>query len=70
MSETIGSLYEDICNSRSVVSIIYQLVMSAELLKSAVERAGRLKVLSWEVPSISAVSLISSKERKVFSMTA
>lgn len=70
MSETIGSLYEDICNSRSVVSIIYQLVMSAELLKSAVERAGRLKVLSWEVPSKSAVSLISSKERKVFSMTA
>lgn len=69
MSETIGSLYEDICNSRSVVSI-NQLVMSAELLKSAVERAGRLKVLSWEVPSKSAVSLISSKERKVFSMTA
>lgn len=43
--------------------------MSAELLKSAVERAGRLKVLSWEVLSVSAVSLILAK-KEVFSMTA
>lgn len=43
MSETVGSLYGDICNSRIVVSVICHPVMSAELLKSAVERAGRLK---------------------------
>lgn len=43
--------------------------MSAELLKSAVERAGRLKVLSLEVLSVSAVSLILAK-KEVFSMTA
>lgn len=52
-----------------MVSIIYHLVMSAELLKSAVERAGRLKVLSWEVLSGSAVSLILVK-KEVLSVTA
>lgn len=52
-----------------MVSIIYHLVMSAELLKSAVERAGRLKVLSWEVLSGSAVSLILAK-KEVLSVTA
>lgn len=43
--------------------------MSAELLKSAVGRAGRLKVLSWEVLSGSAVSLILAK-KEVLSVTA
>lgn len=52
-----------------MVSIIYHLVMSAELLKSAVERAGRLEVLSWEVLSGSAVSLILAK-KEVLSVTA
>lgn len=52
-----------------MVSIIYHLELSAELLKSAVERAGRLKVFSWEVLSVSAVSLILAK-KEFFSMTA
>lgn len=43
MSETVRSLYGDKHNSRTVVSVLYHPVMSAELLKSAVERAGRLK---------------------------
>lgn len=55
MSEIIGSLYEDICNLRSMVSVRYHPVRSAELLKSALERTGRLKVLSREVPSVSAL---------------
>lgn len=68
MSEAIRSLYEGICNSRSMVSVIYHLVTSAELLKSSLERAGRLKVLSGAVPSVSALSPISAN-KEVFSMT-
>lgn len=43
-------------------------VMSAELLKSPIERAGRLKVLSMEVPLVSALSLISAN-KEVICMT-
>lgn len=68
MSETIRSLYEDICNSRSMVSVIHHPAMSAELLKNPVGRAGRLKVLSREVPSVSAFSLILAII-EVFSVT-
>lgn len=69
MSEIIGSLYEDICNARSKVSVLYHPVMSAELLKSALEGAGRLKVFSTEVPSVSALSLIPAN-KEIFSVAA
>lgn len=51
------------------MSVLYHPVRSAELLKCALERAGRLKVLSMEVSSVSALSLIPANT-EVFSMTA
>lgn len=68
MSETVRSLYEDICNSRSMVSIIYHPVMLVGLLRSPVERAGRLKVLSREILSVNSSILISTN-KEVFGMT-
>lgn len=51
-----------------MVSVIYHPVKLAETLKSPVERAGRLKVLCREVPSVNSPSLIS-ENKEVFSTT-